>query len=243
MNLSFALVVALFLLAPGFAAYAGLFTGSRSKSFQPASAAPGSLFALGFISVAAIFAHALAALLFWLNEVAFERAGGLAIGIEPNLYVALVALPGGDTALLSGQIVAILFGLVALCLAAFVAAVRAVRLDAVRARLTVQLYGWLSELVEASRAPDRYVSAFVLTDIEHDGQVLGYEGFLENLSVDSGKQIVSLLLSDSRRFRIRMSDAGVAREALPHEDTIALIYLEREHVRNVAFTVYAAGVA
>lgn len=239
MTFSFALVLALFLFAPGFAAYAGLFFGSQSKTFRPAPPAPGSLLSLGLVTIGAILAHACGAFLFFMNDLAF--AAGLRLHhteATPNLYVAMLSAARGSAALTGGQIFYLLLGLVLLSTAALVSVAAAIRAEMARSSYGPFLYGWLADLVTEAAPEDRYVTAFVLTDVEHEGSFLGYEGVLENLSLTADKEITSLLLSNCTRFRIQLTPAGLERAALRGGSTIPRLYIERSQIKNIAFNVY-----
>ena len=239
MTFSFALVLALFLFAPGFAAYAGLFFGTQSKTFRPAPPAPGSLLSLGLVTIGAILAHAAGALAFWLNDLAV--ANGLQLigtRAEPNLYVAVLSASRGSLMLSGGQVFGLLAGLTVLSTAAFFAVAKIVRAEIARSNFAPLLYGWLADLVADAAPEDRYVTAFALTDTEHDGSFLGYEGVLENVTLTSDKEITSVLLSDCTRFRIKLTDEGLERTALRAGSTIPLLYLERAQIKNIAFNVY-----
>ena len=43
-------------------------------------------------------------------------------------------------------------------------------------------YGPMNQLVIAADGPNRFITAYVLTKIEHEGAILGYEGVVENLA-------------------------------------------------------------
>lgn len=104
-----------------------------------------------------------------------------------------------------------------------------------RSRLRGLQYGWLADLVELAEVEGRFTTAFVVTTAHHDGIILGYEGLLENLTVNSDKEITSVSLLDVSRFTLRIDEAkrtDVAGKPIPR------LYLHRPSIQNVAFNVF-----
>jgi hypothetical protein len=76
----------------------------------------------------------------------------------------------------------------------------------------------------------------VVTTLELDGAAVGYEGLVEYMTLDSSKQIVSLVLSDCELFTMVAKGGMVHRVRNPREEPLENIVLGRESIRNIAFT-------
>jgi hypothetical protein len=237
---SYNLLLALFLLAPGFGAYFGLFSATRQGRYQPSPPAPNSVLTLGVVVLGAMLAHAVLAVIYsaldygvardwWRQsplpymrgpyEILFSAA--VAHSRVRNADVAVFLCCGIGLTGLSG------------------AAALWVRSGPLREAVGPLLYGWLGELVAAGIGPDTYVNAFVLTDIQVDGRYLGYEGVLENLTVSADKEITAVLLKQVETFYVRLDAEAVTRVPIPRERTIPQLYLERSQIKNIAFVPYA----
>lgn len=107
-------------------------------------------------------------------------------------------------------------------------------------RLNGLLYGWLADLVEEAAGDDRFVTAFVLTTIGHDGTFVGYEGLLENLTVNADKEITSVSLLDATSFVLVVKPEGVSRVPVDRSP-IPRIYFEQAEIQNIAFSVIEAA--
>ena len=62
MNAGLNLLTALFLLAPGFGVFAGVYLTGLRRPFRPAPAAPGSFLALALVTIGALTAHVISAI-------------------------------------------------------------------------------------------------------------------------------------------------------------------------------------
>lgn len=238
MTFGYALILGLVLLTPGFAAYAGLFVGSQARGYWPAPPAPASLISFAIVCFGALIAHAAGALLLWINDGLVSAGLALiTVAQPPNPYVYLAT--GADPANPPGswQIVQILSGMLLLSIIAFEVTRRVVRSRRFTAGAAPLLYGWLAETVREASAANRYVTAFVLTDIGHEGLFLGYEGLLSDLTLTSDKEIASLALADCTRFRLKLGEAGLER-FVDSDDILPLLYLERGQIKNIALQVY-----
>jgi hypothetical protein len=99
-------------------------------------------------------------------------------------------------------------------------------------------YGWLDELLDQPLASNRYVTAFVLSKLEHEGCSLGYEGLVQDITTDSDRQIVSVVISDCARFIVRLSETEVARTTIVSPRGIPLMYFGRDDIANIAFSIF-----
>lgn len=98
-------------------------------------------------------------------------------------------------------------------------------------------YGWLAEFVELAAPEGRFSTAFVLTSVSNDGSHLGYEGLIENIAINSDREITSITLLDANRFVVHLKSDGVDRFDVDRSP-IDRIFIERANIKNVALTVY-----
>lgn len=244
MTFSYNLVLALFLLAPGFAAYAGLFfTTHRDDRLHPAPPAPGSVLTLALVTVAALALHSAWAVMLAAQDA--WTAAGLPHGrvpFEPNVYVEMLNAGRGDGPGVSGAEVALtLATLLGLSAAGYLATARLVTSRLVEGRLRTFLYGWAAHLIEQLREREagyvRVATAFVLTKIDHDGLAFGYEGALRNMTLNADKEITSLTLSEVTAFYVKLEAGRFKRTVLAGASRIPTLYLEKGDVRNIAFQI------
>lgn len=250
MTFSYNLVLALFLLAPGFAAFAGLFFSSHNEQrVHPAPPAPTSVLTLALVSLAALALHAVwAAVLF--GQTLWTQAGlpHIEVPFEPNIYdVLLNAGHARAPHLGGGEIAAILLTLTGLSVLGYVVTM-AIILSAWGADLTRPfLFGWATSLlkqIDAEKDPAyvRLVTAFVLTNIEGEDALFGYEGLLQNLTLTPEKQITSVTLSQVTAFYVKLAPNHFKRVVLTRTKGIPDLYLPKDQIRNVSFTVFRVPV-
>jgi hypothetical protein len=133
-----------------------------------------------------------------------------------------------------GSVVAILSTLVALTGLAFVSARFAVSSLTGDAGLKGVLYGWLAE-VDIAKDRREAVLAYVVSDVQEDGTIVGYEGVVANMTTNVEKEITSILLDSCEIFYLRVTSRGVSRRKASQDSSIGQLYLDRSHIRNVAF--------
>ena len=218
MTFSFTLVLGLFLLAPGLAAFAGLYHGSKLGRVEAPPPPPGSILALSMV------AHLAGAIAFWVQDRARGHAPCFQVGYEPNVYATLfnVALAKGPVT--GTEVVAVLLALVVLTGIAFASARALVGEKALKG----MLYGWLADMAvgEGNREA---VLAYVVSDIQEDGTIVGYEGVVANMTTNAEKEITSILLDSCEIFYLRVSQRGVARRKADRDSNIGQLYLDRSH--------------
>ena len=188
--LSYGLVLALFLLGPGFATYAGAFVGFQGGKFHAAPPPPNSIFSLAVVSLSSLWWHSFCAVVLTVDETVCGRTRiCIAVPFHPNVYAAAFASVGKPPAVLSGaDIAAFLLTCTVLSGVAFVASVGAVRAPVIADALRRSTYGLYAGLVQESaslqgESDNPYVTAYILTDMQKEGGCLGYVGVLENLQV------------------------------------------------------------
>ena len=87
-----------------------------------------------------------------------------------------------------------------------------------------------------SAAPSKYIAAYVLTDIQNEGALLGYFGVLENLQVGPNMKIAGLSLLEGDTFLLEL---GPPTRRIPSQraELIDRTVIGGEHIHNVAFEV------
>lgn len=93
MTFSFNLVVGLFLLAPGFAVFAGVYHSSNLGPVRSPPPPPGSILALSIVSIGALIAHFLGAVLFLVQDWGCRASKAcFRVDFDPNAYSAIFNL-------------------------------------------------------------------------------------------------------------------------------------------------------
>jgi hypothetical protein len=237
LNAGLNLLTALFLLAPGFGAFAGVyFTGLR-RPFRPAPAAPGSLLALALVTVGALLAHGLSSIPYAIQESVCSAVRCIPVVFQPNPYVTLI----DPTAAMGAPGVSLMIALLHLALVAllgFGLGWGGMKVASGYRSFQSFFYGWTDELT--NRAPTRYhaINAFVVTDVTHDHLSLGYEGTLLDLRQEASGKFLSATLRDVQAFVIDLQATEVKRTKVPRRDPIPFMVLEAENVKNVALALY-----
>lgn len=238
MAFSYTLFLALLLLAPGFAVWAGLRLGESRKILSPASEKPGSTTTLLTIIVGALVGHLALAALYALQALGCDLAQRcFDVGFDPNVYRVLLlehrTMPsdaGVAAWFLALFFPAILLGLCAGRLA------RSERFARLAGPMT---FGWLWPIVEDAREKRGVILAYVVTTLKHERCSVGYEGVVEQVALDDNKGIAMLVLSSCDRFLVSITDKDVVRIDSSRE-TIELLHLTAGQIANVAFEVFVA---
>lgn len=239
MVFSYALVLALFLLAPGLGLYGGLYAGAHRAVFRPAPPGPGSVLTLGIIVLGALFAHT-AWVLVCAAGVAWGTAGlPVFLPSAPNAYdVLLGAVIEHRSTGLAG-IAVFLLTMSLLTAATFLLTARIVEWKPVRPFYRALVYGWLSGLVEEAARDGQFVLAYVVTDLQDGVRNLGYQGSVLNMAVNADKQITAIVLEEASAFYLKLDDDAVAHIPIPRETPLGQLYLDGPQIKNIAFEVYA----
>lgn len=237
MNAGLNLLTALFLLAPGFGVFAGVYLTGLRRPFRPAPAAPGSFLALALVTIGALTAHVISASPYAGQEILCAVAACVEVPFQPNPYVTLidpraaVAMPGVSVSiallhLLLVALVGLAIGRIGMWLAAK------------SKRIQGLFYGWTTELIDLASTRFHVINAFALTDVNKDELSLGYEGTLLDLRQDAGGKLLSATLGDAQAFVIELKDKTVSRRRVPRDQPIPFMVLESENVKNLALSIY-----
>jgi hypothetical protein len=245
-TLSAGVLLALLVLAPGFAFYLSLFGHNASERCRVEFESPNAIVPTAFIGLGAVIGHGLWAIVcigneWWTgagllsfsalsNNTIYELVGCVGAGRSATASLhCLEALDNGEREVLTllSSIVAIVF--------LTLAASRGLRWLA-RDQLDQLKYGWVANIMKEARVSGRYVAAFVLSNVESDGTFLGYQGRVDALNLDARKEISSISILLVGRYVVTPSKRGVRsisvkRRLIPH------LHIDRANIRNVALFV------
>jgi hypothetical protein len=237
MTLGLGVLLALFLLAPGLALHAAIFRPNPA-AIRFAPPPPGSVSSLSIIAFGSLVGHVVWSLISAAND-AYSTLGlpFVTVDFEPNIYTTMLETTqtGGHAVGLDAA--AALSSMLLLSGIIYGSSSIALSTQWGRSMLRPVQYGWLSDFVSEVEPEGRYATAFILTPIEHDGVFLGYEGFIENISVNSDKEITAISLLEVNRFTVTISPNGVQRKDVPRE-AMPRLYLDRENIRNISLTIF-----
>ncbi|MBJ7319911.1 MAG: hypothetical protein KJ728_04315 [Alphaproteobacteria bacterium] len=252
MTITLGIAWALFILAPGLAVFAALYT-SDGGVVSPAPPAPNSFTALSVVIFGALAAHAVGAGLFALNDVISLFWSPLEVPWNPNPYAYfLSARPAVDRHL--GLEICFLLALLLSLSAAAYAAVRHTvdqdeKVSVKRRRLDPPepptplfrfLYGsWAAILTQLSPEPDydKHLAAYIVTDMEAEKGWIGYEGEVEGVALDTDKQIVALTLRNCQAFKLQPTKDNLNHQVIARAAAIPLLMIDRSQIKNVALQV------
>ena len=231
MTFSYSLVLALFLLAPGFAFVAAIYIAGSPRRMEASPPPPNSVMALAMVTGGALAAHGFAALVFAMFHLIALLVHGAWSLPEPDPYVLalhLGTLPTGSASLGLAWILILLAGL---CALTFWTTHVLVHGPGARWKsLNAALYGWLHEIRE-----DDGALAYVVTPLTLDGAAIGYEGVVDYVVLDSEKQILSLVLIDAQGFTLVAKGGIVHRVPNPRDAKMSRLVLTKSEIRNVVF--------
>lgn len=240
MVFSLTVFVAMILLLPGFALFAGVF-GAPTRTFRASPPPPTSFAALSLVIAGACVGHlaglALAGLL--------TLAGGLSgVRLLPSPYELLTRL-AASRPIDERELASFLLVTLTVSAALALAAARAMAWDAnrreaaKRGRWAEPLYGWLADIVRKAAPANRYVTAFVLCDLEWGRGQIGYEGTVDALTLTADKEVASILLTDANAFRITVDRAkGVTTRTVLRTEPIERLHIPKDQIVNIAFEIY-----
>ncbi|MES1200319.1 MAG: hypothetical protein ABUS57_02580 [Pseudomonadota bacterium] len=235
--MSVGLILALLILLPGFAAYLAIFSIGEQRAFSVTPPPQNSGVGLFVLGAGALAAHTLSAIAFAINDWIADGHALFHMPFMPNVY-ALALLFETHPESTTGSDIAWMLGYNAALGVASYYLVSSYVQHWGRKRSAAMLYGWLTGVVEQSAQKDRYVTAFVVTKIQDGDAVVGYEGLLENLEVNSDKEVTAVTLLYATGFLLKIWQYGITRQVSQRRQPIPRIYLDRANISNIAFNVF-----
>ena len=246
MSFSYTLFLVLLLLAPGFSVWGGLRLAEYNALVSQAPERPNSTFSLLTIVSGAVVGHVAMATLLALQETGCDLTRAcLSVGFDPNIYRLIVA--GEKAARASNAFAnlpawAIPVWLIILLVPAMLTGTVAFRVGTwprVRRLRERSTLGWFQPWIEQARPADRFIIAYVVTSMTHDGAYVAYEGAVVNFALDDNRAIAMIVLGSCDRVLVRITDDGVKRVDAP--TSIGLIQLEARNCLNIALELFGAS--
>ncbi len=232
MTFSYSLVLALFLLSPGFSFVAGIYAVGRS-SREVSPPPPNSIMALAMVTGGALVAHALTASLFAVGAAIVTKLGWWWSLPHPDPYVLALDLTHVPVVHAGLGVAWILVALSIMSLVTY-ASTRAFMGSRLARTRTIgaNLYGWFWQIEET-----RGAFAYVLTNFESEDWSTGYWGIMEYVILDSERQISTLVLAEAEAFTMAVDkETGeLRRRPSSREGRKLRVYLTKAEIRNIAF--------
>lgn len=238
MAFSYALFLSLMLLAPGFAAWAGVVAAERAELLSIRPERPNSTRTLFIVLIGALLGHAGASLILGMMSLPCEIGGPcLRLPFEPNLY-KVIATPANDRGLQAAIAVPVwLFTIIATSYLTMLATEKASRDLDLDTRLQGRGQEWLAPLAAASREKNSAgIVGYVLSEVDLAGRHLAYEGTITKIGIDEDGAVTMIAMNTVERFHLEVSDEKVRRiDGL--SPVIATMTLRGDKIANVAFQV------
>jgi hypothetical protein len=189
---------------------------------------------LSIIGFSALAAHTGGAIAFSLNDaVCHATSFCIRVPFEPDPYHTLLRAGARHVEIDPPDLAVALASTLALSAAMFGFARPLAETETGR-RIR---FGWMADLVESLEGKGRYTTAFVLSTVTAEGAFLGYEGLVENVAVNSEKEITSLTLLEVSRFIVKLKDGKLERFDVERQ-SIERLFIEKSQFYNVALTVF-----
>lgn len=227
MGITIAAVLTAALLLPGIVGLSIFYTSVGTTEVKVTPPPLGTVTSLAIVGIIAVLAH-----MIWGSALAINAGLDPCIGVPPfDPYHLLFSTTGARIS--TAQIAAGMAGLVCSCLVGgLIGRIGAVGNWKWRGRF---LFGWLYPIMEKAAPAQNYINAYVVTKVEKNGDILGYEGTVENLVLDEQRQIIGVTLNNVATFYLRLNKAGVKR--INANSTLPHLVLRGEDYHNVALVV------
>jgi hypothetical protein len=235
---SYTLVLALLLLFPGLCAFAGLRAGERTDLLAPRPEKPNSTNTLFVVVAGTIAGHTLGAGVFAL-QAAWCRWTGFCwtTAYDPNVYRVLLSNqhPAGELTDFAIEWWIFFLGALGAITGWFFS--RAARSAAFKGTFDPIDFGWLNPAVQAVKAGNSVVVAYVVSKTSHNGASIAYEGIVDRLALDDDQKVAMLVLSRVDRFTVRIEDDGTIKRREGGGTPIAQMQFAAAEIANIAFEV------
>lgn len=238
---SYTLFLALLLLSPGLAVWAGFRAGDRNHLLSQAPERPQSTFSLLVIVFGALTGHFIMACIYAAQALWCKATNFCAtVSFDTNVYRIILHNHKGDWA---SSDIGLLWWLLALLLPSVFAGSAAYYISKIKAvrnfRETATL-GWLKRVIDRKPPESGFILAYVVTSIEANSSYVAYEGIVENIALDDNRAITMLVLSSCDRFLVKMTQTALTRvDSKRPQKSIPLLQIEAKNIKNVALEVFA----
>lgn len=99
-----------------------------------------------------------------------------------------------------------------------------------------RFYGPLSDIVESAKGDDKFITAYVLSKIQNDERLIGYQGTVDSLYRDGDRFPSKVVLKDVVPFYLRFGESAPERDEA--DQLIDWLVLSADDWHNIAFRVY-----
>lgn len=229
MGLTLIAVLVTALLLPGIVATKAFYQFAQTKEVEPAIPSLTSADGIAQIGLLSVFVHLTYVICLGIVATAHgpQRLAGIPLA---NPYVAMLVPPATIE-----SVYALISGLFFLCLLAIVLGTLAGRLVMWGGDSSI-FYGPMAEVFAKTGSDQDFIIAYVLTTIEQEGALIGYQGTVVSLLRDADRFPAKVVLKDASVFRLVMAEGRpMRREA---GETIDWIALSAEQWHNIAFKVF-----
>ena len=235
MTWGFSLLGALLLLFPGFCAWLGLRSGSRTDYLSPVPDKPNSTYTLFVVLFGSLLAHTAGAFLFAGQELYCRVGPCLRTDFDPDLYKAILL----QDQVLAGSSVGIALALGFFVLLGMLTGLAFVKLGKSNALANIvrpDTQGWVRAIAQGATDPGKVVTAFVLTKTGNGGLFAAYEGVVQQLTLDEDQAITMIALAGVDRFLVEIADRNI-RRLDTNTRPMPLIQILKAEIANVAFDI------
>jgi hypothetical protein len=229
MGLTLLAVLVTALLLPGIVAAKAFYQAAQTREVEPAVPPLTSVDGIAQVGLFSVAVHATYVVMLM---IARGRSWPEWMADIPtaNPYVAMLSPPANLE-----TIYALIAGLLLLCMLALVLGAGAGRLMMWRGEAAI-FYGPMAEVLAKTGSGKDFIIAYVLTTIEQEGALIGYQGTVVSLLRDADRFPAKVVLKDASVFRLVMAEGRpLRREA---GETIDWIALAADQWRNIAFKVF-----
>lgn len=229
MGLTLIAVLTAALLLPGIIAARSFYHAGHTNEVEPALPPLSSVDGIALIGLFSVVVHLLYA-------VGLKVAVTIpALAMFEGVPIADPYAPMGSGHADLNAALSVLLGLAGLCLLALPVGNLAGRLM-MRSDDKTIFYGSMAEILAKTGSDDDFVVAYVLTKIEQEGRLIGYEGTVVSLLRDADRFPAKVILKDASIFYLTMADERPVRRETA--GTIDWIALAAEDWYNIAFKVF-----
>lgn len=226
MSFSLGLILLIAAVLPGIIALFAFYSSVSTVEVKVTPPPLNSMLAISMVGIASIAAHCLYGGILWI-VARYPCRSGMPLA-DPYVFLSpAYAGPAYRTVALA------LLGLMWVCLIGFLIG-RMLASGQWRARDNL-LFGWLLPLMEKAEPDINFINAYVLSNTQNGKDVLGYEGAVLNLVLDTEKNIVGIVLRDVEPFFLRLNWDGTRR--IKGGSEIATLALRASDFQNVALDV------
>lgn len=228
MGLTLIAILTAALLLPGIIAARMFYQAAQTNEVEPAVPPLSSTDGIALVGLFSVVVHLIYAVAL---KVAYGIRAPAWLGVMPvaDPYAPFTAAHADlDTAL------SLLLGLTGLCVLALPVGILAGRLVMLFEDKTI-FYGPMAEVLAKTGSDKDFVIAYVLTKIEQDKRLIGYQGTVVSLLRDADRFPAKVVLKDVSVFYLTVSNGRLVRRET--RETIDWIALAATDWHNIAFKI------